>query len=154
MQFHFQPMTLDHAQQIDGWRYDGIYRFYNLDEDLDDREEFFDQSTWGNSSFAVVDENEELVGFFGFKRENEELVLGLGLHPDHSGKGLGEDFVRAGMEYGKRAFRPNALRLDVATFNQRAITVYERAGFTAEKIFDQKTNGGVYEFLRMTKKVD
>ena len=97
MQFHFQPMTLDHAQQIDGWRYDGIYRFYNLDEDLDDREEFFDQSTWGNSSFAVVDENEELVGFFGFKRENEELVLGLGLHPDHSGKGLGEDFVRAGM---------------------------------------------------------
>jgi ribosomal-protein-alanine N-acetyltransferase len=41
--------------------------------------------------------------------------------------------------------------LAVAAFNQRAITVYERAGFTQTDRYVHATNGAVHGFLRMTR---
>jgi hypothetical protein len=37
-------------------------------------------------------------------------------------------FVRAGIAFAQEAFRPTQIVLAVATFNRRAITVYERRG--------------------------
>ena len=37
----------------------------------------------------------------------------------------------------------------MATFNRRAITVYERAGFVAVRTHIHRTNGGEWEFLEM-----
>ena len=42
-------------------------------------------------------------------------------------------------------------RLIVATFNQRAIRVYGKAGFKPDKIFMNETNGGEYEYLQMLR---
>jgi ribosomal-protein-alanine N-acetyltransferase len=39
----------------------------------------------------------------------------------------------------------------VASFNERAIKVYERAGFVTTRAFDHETSGGVYRFLEMTR---
>jgi RimJ/RimL family protein N-acetyltransferase len=38
----------------------------------------------------------------------------------------------------------------VAAFNQRAIAVYERAGFQEVRRYDHFTNGALYEFVWMT----
>jgi [ribosomal protein S18]-alanine N-acetyltransferase len=76
----------------------------------------------------------------------------LGLRPDHTGKGLGQGFVTAGLEFAKEKFSPGMFRLSVATFNQRAIRVYERMGFKPDGVFMNETNGGRHEFLRMVRK--
>jgi [ribosomal protein S18]-alanine N-acetyltransferase len=103
----------------------------------------------------------ELVGFFcygpggqlpGFDYPDDgSLDVGLGLRPDLTGKGSGLGFLRAGLEFARRRFSPDGFRLSVATFNERAILVYERAGFRRAKVFTHHTNGGEHPFLLMTR---
>jgi [ribosomal protein S18]-alanine N-acetyltransferase len=75
----------------------------------------------------------------------------LGLRPDRTGQGLGGRFLEAGLAYGRAHFEPKHFVLAVATFNRRAITVYERAGFTAVRVYMHSTNGGEWEFVEMRR---
>ena len=78
-------------------------------------------------------------------------MLGLGMRPDLTGQGLGGAFLETGLAFGRQRFRPRTFRLSVAAFNQRAILVYERAGFIRGRVFQQETNGGIYDFVEMTR---
>ena len=69
------------------------------------------------------------------------------------GKGLGRAFINAGLAFGQEHFSVGVWSLSVATFNTRAIRLYEHVGFTPLTTFLQHTNGGEYEFLRMVRKV-
>ena len=104
----------------------------------------------GDVYFSVRDEKGELAGFFGFKRPASDTVeIGLGLHPELTGRGLGASFLAAGLDYARSRFAPARFVLSVATFNRRAITVYERAGFAAIRVYMHSTNGGEWEFVEM-----
>ena len=151
MQFGFKAMNEGCAHAIANWHYEGIYAFYDMDQDIEDLEELLDPHSWTGKYCAVVNECGELIGFFCFEKENGVVVIGLGLKPDCTGEGLGQAFVEAGLEYAKQKFDPATFRLSVATFNQRAIRVYEKVGFKSDGVFMCETNGGQYEFLRMVK---
>jgi ribosomal-protein-alanine N-acetyltransferase len=69
------------------------------------------------------------VGFYYFEEKGPALEIGLGLRPDLAGRGLGLEFFRAGVEFGRSRFAPARVILAVAGFNERARIVYERAGF-------------------------
>jgi ribosomal-protein-alanine N-acetyltransferase len=152
MKFDFQPMDRDSARAIAGWHYDGIYAFYDMEQDLEDLEEFLDPRNWEDHYFAVSDDHGILIGFFSFEREKEVVIIGLGLKPDLTGKGLGRAFLEAGLGFARKRYRPLTFMLSVATFNQRAINVYRKAGFEDVEVFMNATNGGQYEFLRMARK--
>lgn len=62
--------------------------------------------------------------------------------PDLTGKGVGFDYVKAGLTFAKQQFSLTFFRLDVATFNHRAIRLYKKVGFQPGRIYMQKTNGG------------
>jgi ribosomal-protein-alanine N-acetyltransferase len=153
MQFRFESMNETYAHTIASWHYEGIYAFYDMDQDIEDLEELLDPHNWSGKYYAVVDERGELVGFFCFEKEDEAVVIGLGLRPDCTGKGLGQAFIEAGLEYAKQKFEPATFRLSAATFNQRAIKVYEKVGFRPDGTFVVETNGGQHEFLRMVREV-
>ena len=94
---------------------------------------------------------DELVGFFGFKLTGDSVEVGLGLRPDLTGCGLGREFLEQGLDFARTAFGARRFSLSVATFNERAIKVYEQAGFERVRTFDHETNGGVHPFLEMAR---
>jgi aminoglycoside 6'-N-acetyltransferase/ribosomal-protein-alanine N-acetyltransferase len=111
------PETME---AIEGWEYEPPYDFY------DGRHEPVRNP---DRYFAALDETGRLIGHFYFEFENGVLTYGLGLRPGLTGRGHGLEFVRAGLEFGRERFRPERIVLAVAAFNERAIRVYERAGF-------------------------
>jgi ribosomal-protein-alanine N-acetyltransferase len=150
--FGFRPMTQGDAEQIADWHYPEPFSFYDARSDPDDLAELLDATARGDDCVAVDDNDRSLIGFFHYKRPHgATLEIGLGLRPDMTGRGLGRSFVEAGLEYARRRFAPVEFRLSVATFNRRAITVYERVGFAATRVFTHRTNGGEWEFVEMRR---
>ena len=138
------------AEAISGWHYPEPFSFYDWTADAGDLAELLDPALRGDSYSAVDDEAGELVGYFSFKPADKgTIVLGLGLRPDHTGRGLGGDFLLAGLDHARSRYEPVRFSLAVATFNRRAIKVYERAGFAAVRTYMHRTNGGDWEFLEM-----
>lgn len=153
MQFNFRLMDENYAQTIAGWHYDGVYSFYDLDQDAEDLADLLNPRRWADRYYAVVDETNVLVGYFCFEPgEPRQVEIGLGLRPDCTGKGLGQAFVEAGLKFAAEKFNPATFCLSVATFNKRAIRLYTRLGFIPDGVFINPTNGGQYEFLSMVKR--
>ena len=148
--FRFRTMTQAEAEEIAQWHYPEPFSFYDASADANDLAELLDPALRGDEYVSVDDETGELAGFFQFKHARPDAVeIGLGLRPDLTGRGLGGDFLEAGLRHARSRFGPTRIVLSVATFNRRAITVYERAGFAAVRIYTHSTNGGEWEFLEM-----
>jgi len=151
--FTFRPIDAGSAHAISAWQYDPPYDFYDSAADEEDLNELLDPSFWVDDYHAVLDQRSRLVGFFSFKRRAPALLVGLGLHPELAGRGLGREFVDAGLEYAREKYQPETFMLDVATFNLRAQRVYEAAGFQPGEIWIQTGRIRV-EFLRMTRSAE
>lgn len=163
MHFTFKPMDEADARAIQAWRYEGPYSVYNQDDDDGGIPAMLDRRS---PYYAVQDDKGELIGFFCFGSsaqvwdsgephlysENNTITVGLGMRPDLVGKGLGLAFVNAGLAFAKEQFKPDYFRLFVLTFNERAIKVYERAGFQRVGIYVQHTKQGDHDFLEMSRK--
>ena len=150
MAYRFRPMSQADSEAIALWHYPEPFSFYDWSADPDDLAELLDPALRGDAYFAVEDEDADLVGFFAFKpKDGGTLDVGLGLRPDRTGHGLGGGFLDSGLEYARRRFAPELFTLSVASFNRRAITVYERAGFVSVRVFTHRTNGGEWEFVEM-----
>ena len=161
MKFTFTPMDEANARSIQSWNYEVPYNIYNWTAE-GDISELLDRRS---PHYAVSDEHGELIGFFAYGSsalvwdsgephlfsENNTIAIGLGMRPDLTGKGLGLAFVNAGLDFASKHFKPNCFRLFVMTFNQRAICVYERAGFQRVGIYVQPNASGAREFLEMRK---
>jgi ribosomal-protein-alanine N-acetyltransferase len=149
---HFEQLSQEEAEAISEWRYPEPYSFYNWTADVDDLRELLDPSLRGEAYWAVKDEAGELVGHFSFKPKDEQTVeIGLGLRPDLTGRGLGGSFLAAGLEFAGTRFALARFVLSVATFNTRAIKVYERAGFVPVRVYMHTTAGREWEFLEMSR---
>ena len=143
-------MGEDEARQIAAWRYEPPYSFCDADADADDLALLLGKESRDGRYFSAFSDG-ALVGFFEFKSDGDDVIIGLGLRPDLTGRGLGLPFVEVGMAFSREHFRPSRFRLSVATFNERAIRVYQRAGFLPSRTYDHETNGGVHPFLEMTR---
>jgi ribosomal-protein-alanine N-acetyltransferase len=150
VRYEIRPMTAADAQAIAAWHYPGEYRFYDVDQDPDDLAELLDPAEWGTRYFAA-DAAGELAGYFAFKHRDGEVEIGLGLRPDLTGRGHGATFLDAGLRFAAERYGAARTVLGVAAFNQRAITLYERAGFRAVERYEHATNGGVHPFIRMER---
>jgi ribosomal-protein-alanine N-acetyltransferase len=113
-------MTAADFAELATWRYEAPYDFYDGDQEEPLNPERF---------FAAGDDDGAMIGFYYYEPVGEALDYGLGLRPDLVGRGLGLDFFHSGLEFARERYRPALIRLHVAAFNERAIKVYERAGF-------------------------
>lgn len=145
----FRPMGDRETREISGWRYEPPYDFYDWTIDPDDLEELLDPERRKDAYFSAFDERGALVGFFQFEVRGQTVDVGLGMRPDLTGAGLG--YLLAGVEFARERYSPARFTLSVATFNGRAIRVYERAGFRRETVYLHQTNGGELPFLAMAR---
>jgi len=149
--YRFRQMEDEEATQISGWHYEPPYDFYDTTSDQDDLQALLDPRRRKDAYFSVFDEGGVLVGFFQFERANKTVDIGLGMRPDLTGRGLGVEYLLAGLEFARRRYSPDHFTLSVATFNERAILVYERAGFRRNTVYKHNTNGGEYLFVSMVR---
>jgi RimJ/RimL family protein N-acetyltransferase len=139
------PVTPDEMEEINGWAYEPPYDFYDgRHEPVRNPERFH----------AARDADGAVVGFYYFDHKGPVLEYGLGLRPDLTGQRHGLEFFEAGLEYGRDRFGPEQIVLAVAAFNERAVKVYERAGFvrTGKHVRNLTDMGfGEVEFIDMAE---
>ena len=147
-----KKMEQSEALEIaDRWKYDGEYAFYDMTADPEDYEEIVTPEKRGNRYFSVFD-GDELTGFFCVEQEGADVEIGLGLRPDLTGRGRGKVFLEEILRFVWENYSFEKIKLDVASFNQRAVKVYERAGFVKTGTAKVSTNGGIYDFTTMELK--
>lgn len=153
------PMTIEYAKYIVKWQYPAPYNLYNMNDDAESIAELM-----AESYYAVLDSNLKLMGFycygnsaivptgndFGAYDDSTFLDIGLGLKPDLCGVGRGKDFFNEALLFAKTQFNAYKLRLTVASFNQRAIKLYESFGFKPLIIFNRFSEHDQTEFVTLT----
>jgi [ribosomal protein S18]-alanine N-acetyltransferase len=161
LRFTLTRITRADARAISRWRYDGPYSVYNgspasVDPLLNPRYLYH----------SVRDEQGDLAGYFCFGEDarvsagrrlgiydrEPALDVGLGMRPDLTGRSLGEGFVASGLRFANETYSPQTFRLTVATFNRRAIRVYEKVGFEPVETFGARAQDGESEWLLMRRK--
>jgi [ribosomal protein S18]-alanine N-acetyltransferase len=121
-----------HAEEVAAWSYPGVYAFYDFAADAGDLAELLDPHARLGRYFSSIVPLHGLVGFVEITAASADSVeIGLGLRPEWVGRGLGHTFVSQVCDWVAQRTAARTLLLRVAAFNQRAITAYERVGFTA-----------------------
>jgi [ribosomal protein S18]-alanine N-acetyltransferase len=160
LRFTLWPITRADARAISRWRYEEPYRVY------DGNPASVGSLLEPRFLYHSVYDGGDLVGYFcfgedarvsagsrlGLYEREPALDVGLGLRPDLTGRGLGVEFVGSGLRFARDAYSPPAFRLTVATFNRRAISVYQRVGFEPVETFGPTTRDGEKEWLLMRRR--
>jgi len=140
-----------YGDEVATWHYEPPYDFYDLASDPHDAAEMRDRARAGHFR-AVLGDEERLDAFWYFDWPDGAVEVGIGLRPDLTGRGLGESFLRAQLDYASGEWRPTTFRLFVAAWNERAIRLYERLGFREVARETRRFElVGEHEFVRMER---
>ena len=143
-------MTPSHAADIITWRYPVPYDCYDMTA--------ADPAFLANpaSGYFALTDGPVLAGFRSFGQDGQvpggdydgsALDTGGGRRPELTGKGLGREAIRTGLEFGRQQFAPAAFRVTIATFNLRARRVVQGLGFRGIGSFQATADGRSYEIL-------
>ena len=130
--FEFSPVTLETIKVVGNWRYDGVVKSIYITPYLESiRAEKSIKGPDGCDGFIAYSDN-SLAGLFEFYFEDDIMEIGVALNPDLVGKGLGKDFIDAGLDFGIENYNytEDYIRLTVNENNKSAIKVYENVGFS------------------------
>ncbi|BDR61200.1 GNAT family N-acetyltransferase [Lactobacillus xylocopicola] len=151
-----EQLTQANAEVIaQDWHYDGEYDFYDMENDLEDYDEIVTPELRGDRYFQVLDDQGQLTAFFCLEPTTEpgRIELGLGMAPELTGQGRGSQLLQVIDGYVRQQGQYSKITLAVASFNQRAFKVYQKAGFVVTGRKQMPSNGGSYEFILMAKEL-
>ncbi|MFO1444088.1 GNAT family N-acetyltransferase [Bacillus sp. Bva_UNVM-123] len=153
MKLHIKEINEKLAIDILTWKYEPPYDFYNNEVNAEAIKEMLD-----TPYHIVADQKGELVGFYCYGTsaqvpsgsqfgayEEDFIDIGIGMNPHLTGKGNGSNFFSFILQHIQTSFPQKCIRLTVATFNKRAIHLYEKLGFEKQIEF----NSGQVEFMTM-----
>jgi len=148
-QLLLRPITADDVRQILTWRYEPPYDIYNMGSMVPNAIELaeaIDYFLRPQYHFQVMlrQPTGELAAFCSFGPDGQvaggdyskpAVDIGMGVHPQNTGHGLGGLFAGAAIEFARQNFNPPRLRVTIAEFNRRAQKVWERHNFVPEQRF-------------------
>jgi RimJ/RimL family protein N-acetyltransferase len=155
MNLKFHPMDETSARKSLTWHYEPPYDFYNPNPEKakETIQWFLDPR---HAYYAITGKDDKMVGYCCFGTDAQvpggdygadALDVGLRMRSDLTGQGRGSDFFAAIVDFAQRTFGPQALRVTVAAFNQRAMRVYEKAGFERAQEFQRSNDGTGFVIL-------
>lgn len=143
MSFTFLPLDEKSARTILEWKYDPPYDIYNLTSS--DPEATLQYLLDPQNAFqGIYRQQGRLEAYCSFGPDGQvpggdygapALDIGLGVRPDLTGQGHGSEYVNAVIDFARRMYAPDRLRVTIAAFNTRALRVWEKAGFQAMQTF-------------------
>lgn len=147
--FTFHPMDEAGARLVLAWYYPAPYEMYNT------APEQMDVNVRGltdpDNHYYLIHAGEGAPVAYccygadarvpGGDYRADALDVGLGVRPDLTGQGRGDEFVRAVLDHGRCMFDPAAWRVTIARFNLRAQRVWEKAGFRRVEEFEREVDG-------------
>ncbi|MCP4417295.1 MAG: GNAT family N-acetyltransferase [Chloroflexi bacterium] len=161
-QLEICPLTAKHVSQILTWRYEPPYDLYDMGKgtadplELTEAIDYFSQPHY-HFRAMLRQPAAELVAFCSFGLDGqvgggdysaEAVDIGLGVHPNLTGRGLGGMFVGVAIDYAQKTFDSPQLRITIAEFNRRAQKVWQRHDFVPVQQF--RSNVGERPFIIYT----
>lgn len=157
-----RKMTLEDTEIYHKWRNDYDVMSYT-DPSFDTRtyeetETFVKQVTQANDSKSYIieyRENEKAIGITSLihidtKNRNAECIIDIG-EKDYWGQGIGKEALTMLLDYAFLELNLHKVSLRVFSFNDRAITLYEKLGFEKEGELKEQLyrNGGWQHIIMM-----
>lgn len=137
--FKFCPVTLEAIKEIGNWRYRGVVKSIYITPYLEsiNSDEYIKGPDGCDGFIAYIDNY--IAGLFEFYFENDIMEIGIALNPALVGKGLSNEFIRSGIDFGINNYNYSMdyIRLVVNENNKSAIKVYENVGFNFYKKNDE-----------------
>jgi RimJ/RimL family protein N-acetyltransferase len=139
----FTPLDEASARASLAWRYPPPYDFYNPPDDVTD-EQIANLLAPDSPQFSVRDDGGQLIGVIGLGIESQvpggdytepATDIGIGLHPELCGRGLGRLVVAEFIAFLEAAHGPATYRASIAAFNQRSLKTFLALGFTESTRF-------------------
>lgn len=162
MELNIKKINYNEAKEISKWIYNEPYTLYSMDGSEDCIDEILNEMY-----FSASDKENNLIGYYCFGESaqvpvgnefgvydcKDSIDIGLGIKPNLCGQGLGLKFLSEAINFAKNKLLAKSLRLTVASFNERAIKVYKRAGFEKVHSFERITETGRIDFFVMIKEI-
>ncbi|ANY72090.1 GNAT family N-acetyltransferase [Paenibacillus ihbetae] len=139
-----RKMTMEDAEQYHAWRNDlevmqstsPFLDTYTMEETRDFMQHVILGSASSKSYLLLLKESGKPIGIMSLihidlKNRNAECILDIG-DKDCWGQGYGAEAMRLLLDYAFLEMNLHRLGLRVFSFNQRAIRLYEKVGFTRE----------------------
>jgi len=117
------------------WMYEVPYHIYNWpswEELVHQQREFADPQIRQHQYYAVKTKNQQLVAYFQLFPLHNTIRLAIFVHPSLLNNGVGKQACLLAIKQAKLDFCLPYIDLEVATWNKRAIHVYEQVGFQIE----------------------
>lgn len=97
---------------------------------------------------------DRLIGtttLYGLSREHARCELGFALHPQHWGRGLGEDAVRTVLAHAFKGLQMQRIEADVDPANPASLRLLEKLGFKREGFARERyrVGGGVQDAVML-----
>jgi ribosomal-protein-alanine N-acetyltransferase len=132
--YHFNLMSSKYLAAMDGWTYGEYFPKFDVEAYHASARRGPDalSGPGGCDGYAVLDDAEDLIGLFEYYfSDNGTASIGFALRPALTNRGLGRDFLEAGVEFLVRNYdyRNPYVYLSVDPGNEPALKLYHRAGF-------------------------
>lgn len=131
-------MSKNLAKEITSWKYEdecGIYNLPSWEQMKINNYALCDDTLRKELYNAYLNSNDELIGFTRIDNFPTDIVIGIGVKPNKCGKGIGEEILKMTIDMCKMKYGDKPIKLQVATWNQRAINCYRNVGFTSIKTY-------------------
>ena len=157
---YLSPRNTEEAEQFTEWLNDFETTDYigrsALIITLEGEKKYFEENMDKNYNFFIVTlDNDKLIGTVGLEKYdaiNRTATLGIFIgDKEYRSQGYGTEAIKLILDYGFNYLNLNNIKLDLMSFNERALKCYQKCGFKeyGRRRKCKYINGQYYDLIEM-----